>query len=609
MITKNKKHAFTLAEVMIVLLILTILFAAMAPFITKRKKSSSAFQELWFWSSRNYLAGPMNAYYNPNEDHLGGIFIGTTPDSDIDIKSSYTPLSKLVVRSGYLSDNLIQKQLQLRFGRDNQNDPGQLAATFLADNSNLLFGNYFKQLKEKSSNDTYPLSNLAFGYNALEDISNETSKIENNVAFGHAALEHFKGKSNTAFGANTGNILGSSANLNTFIGYKAGEKATSSGNTFVGAFSASEAGEYNTFIGAETGYNENNKYTDSYICKRREGCDPQKDTCKTCFTKYGYNVAVGYGALNNILTGDYNVAIGSGALANLGTGSYNVAIGYNACSGLTEQSYVTCIGANSGPATNSAPNAELGIETTDTTLRTYIGSNPNLVVSDGTWNLAGKYGGDAVLEIHNAGTNNRSLLNEPSISSNVTTIINGNLIVRGKTYLTMGDVLYPFYYFNNIFGTKLSEKCAENQATYAFNITEPRCSDLEPIANTSDRRLKNISSKNIDGLAKINQLKIYNYTLKDDKQKKPHVGVLAQELQKIFPNSVFKDDQGFLKIRWDEMFYAAINSIKELNTKIAELSKKLTKVESKINKMEKENEILKTQVEALSSRITKLKNK
>ena len=120
------QQGFTLAEVMIVLLVLTILFAACAPLITKRQISSATKQEMWKWSSRNYMAGPMDTYYKPiNNNYLGSMYIGTTPDSDADIYSSFTPVSKLVVRSGYISNSLIQRQLQLRFGRSVFEDPGR----------------------------------------------------------------------------------------------------------------------------------------------------------------------------------------------------------------------------------------------------------------------------------------------------------------------------------------------------------------------------------------------------------------------------------------------------------------------------------------------------
>lgn len=597
MLKNNKKTAFTLAEVMIVLLVLTILFAAFAPFITKRRRSTSDKQEIWMWSSRNYLAGPMDTYYKPiSSNYLGGFYIGTTPDSENDIKSSYIPLSKLIVRSGYISDNIIQRQLQLRYGRNNFEDPGQLAGTFIADNSNLLFGAGFPMLTKKESNESYPSNNIVFGFgamNAVKDSNNPNSKIENNTAFGNDSLPNiYSGKDNTAIGARTG-YINLAGNQNTYIGYNAGADAEGNYNTLIGYNSESLIGLYNTFAGAYTG---------------------NSDECPTCTGSrdFQYNVALGYKALRSITTGKYNVAIGSGALGALTSGNFNTAIGYNACFGITGQSYKTCIGANSGPAFNSPVNAELDLDTSDSTPRTYIGSNPNLnnpnnPLTDNTWKSNGRYGGDAVLEIHNSGgVPNSKLLNNPLIKSNATTIINGNLIVRGKTFFTMGNILYPFYYQNNIFGANKNVYCASNQLTYNFSNTG-ECETLAPI--TSDRRLKNILSKNYDGLDKVKQLKIYNYKFKDDKTKTPHVGVIAQDLQKVFPNSVFKGGDEFLKIRLDEMFYAVINSIKEIHQKITSLLNRTNKIEKEISKAEKENAKLKQQIEALSARINKLKIK
>ena len=45
------------------------------------------------------------------------------------------------------------------------------------------------------------------------------------------------------------------------------------------------------------------------------------------------------------------------------------------------------------------------------------------------------------------------------------------------------------------------------------------------------------------------------------------LGVVAQELQKVFPNAVTKDKDGYLRIRQEDMFYAMINAIKELDLK------------------------------------------
>ena len=110
-------------------------------------------------------------------------------------------------------------------------------------------------------------------------------------------------------------------------------------------------------------------------------------------------------------------------------------------------------------------------------------------------------------------------------------------------------------------------------------------------------------------MEELNQLKIYDYTFKNDKSKHSQIGVMAQDLQKVFPNSVFEGPDGYLRIRWDEMFFASINAIKELDRKIVSLVNRATKVETQIAKLEQENISLKTQVDALSVRVEKLKNK
>ena len=70
---------------------------------------------------------------------------------------------------------------------------------------------------------------------------------------------------------------------------------------------------------------------------------------------------------------------------------------------------------------------------------------------------------------------------------------------------------------------------------------------------------------------------------------------------------MFKGNDGFLKISTNEILYAIINSVKELNNKILAATKKLSDFENKISKMENENKILNDKINAISSRIIKLK--
>lgn len=139
----------------------------------------------------------------------------------------------------------------------------------------------------------------------------------------------------------------------------------------------------------------------------------------------------------------------------------------------------------------------------------------------------------------------------------------------------------------------------------------------------SDIRLKNVSETFSGGLEELNKLKFYHFTFKNDKDKKPQVGIMAQDLQKVFPNAVTKNKDGWLQIRWDEMFYSAINAIKELNDKVIALSEKLqefttelTDLKAKVDKQQTEIETQakklnkqQQELENLSERIKKLEHK
>lgn len=586
---KRNKSAYTIAEVMIVLLILTVIFAAFAPIITKRKLSSYKSSNA-IWNKYNETKG-FDAYFDPsNTKNTGTAFFGVKPDSYGAVTSTLTPLSRVVIRSGPVtSGNKLQRQIQFRFGRLSGNAAekkyGKFAGTWLMDRQNVLLGGAYPNIDNTPDN-IEARDNVAIGYQSMNALKN----AQGNTALGLSALsENISGKYNTAIGYNAGSTL--QADYNTYIGAGAGEKASGSRNTAVGYQAGyNNSGSVNVFVGANAG---------------RTGSG-------------SYNVGIGYDALRSV-SGNYNVAIGTGALKNLTTGSYNTAIGYNACSEVTTGSHKTCIGYNSGPGANTQTSYMSATESwsrgqtvsdylgskTDNLERTYIGGRPY------------NYGGDAVMEIHNVGGTNSNLINNPGVKSNTTTVINGNLIVRGRTMMTIGNKLWSFvevdpkgssaehsmgYHSDDNRGVCISPN-QQNYAVCYFNGGV--CLDSTP----SDRRLKNIGTRSIAGLKELNQLKIYNYTFKNDKSKHSQIGVMAQDLQKVFPNSVFEGPDGYLRIRWDEMFFASINAIKELDRKIVSLVNRATKVETQIAKLEQENISLKTQVDALSVRVEKLKNK
>ena len=591
------KRGYTLAEIMIVLLVLTIIFAAFAPMFTKRAMTSTRGKyAVWGYVDQDEL----NAFTFPGDaNNYGQLFFGTSPMTKDAVENEFLPLSKIVIRSNTI-DNKFQRHIQFRYGRTSVTDGGKFAGTWSVINNNILLGAGFNKIDNKINffgNEidgldptTGARNNVAVGYNALNSLVN----AKNNVAIGYGALNSLvmdfeenvsgvslknPGSKNVAVGYMAGSKLTNSKN-NIMIGAEANGGVTSShDNTLIG-YSAGykTSGSYNTYIGHKAGYNGG-------------GSD---------------NVAIGDQALSSLSsssTNQYNVAIGAGALKNLTKGSNNVALGYGACSEITNSSNKTCIGYNAGPHSNSsAASVTKAMTDGDTTYRTYIGSKPS------------NYGGDAVLEIHNLSTVSPGIsayLN--SHLSNTTTVINGNLVVKGRPYFTVGNTLQHFHDGTRLYNESNAAtiygygsaadanyaSCSGNIKTYYFNT---KC-----IQMTSDRKLKNITTRSSAGLNEINKLKIYNFNFKNDPNKLPQVGVMAQDLMKVFPNSVFKDDNGYLKIKWDEMFYAAINAIKELDRKVIALVNRTTKVESQISKLEKENIILKSQVDNLTLRVNKLK--
>lgn len=598
---KRNKSAYTIAEVMIVLLILTVIFAAFAPIITKRKLSSYKSSNA-IWNKYNETKG-FDAYFDPsNTKNTGTAFFGVKPDSHGAVTSTLTPLSRVVIRSGPVtSGNKLQRQIQFRFGRLSGNATekkyGKFAGTWLMDRQNVLLGGAYPNIDNTPDN-IEARDNVAIGYQSMNALKN----AQGNTALGLSALsENISGKYNTAIGYNAGSTL--QADYNTYIGAGAGEKASGSRNTAVGYQAGyNNSGSVNVFVGANAG---------------RTGSG-------------SYNVGIGYDALRSV-SGNYNVAIGTGALKNLTTGSYNTAIGYNACSEVTTGSHKTCIGYNSGPGANTQTSymSATGSWSRGQTVSDYLGSKTDNLERTYIGGRPYNYGGDAVMEIHNVGGTNSNLINNPGVKSNTTTVINGNLIVRGRTIMTIGSKLWSFvevdpkgssaersmgYYSNNNVGTILAGNqqdytvCYDtkvNTGPFPLKLKGGVCLD----STSSDRRLKNIGTRSIAGLKELNQLKIYDYTFKNDKSKHSQIGVMAQDLQKVFLNSVFEGPDGYLRIRWDEMFFASINAIKELDRKIVSLVNRATKVETQIARLEQENISLKTQVDALSVRVEKLKNK
>ncbi len=727
-IYRIKKYlAFTLAELMVIMAVMTVILAALAPIFTSRY-TNVAFDSVWSYIGAN---DEMNDIYTdaPMRSMIQQVFIGITPTDLEDVRATFKPYSKVIIRSSHQIDgSKKQKQIQFKY---NETDYGYLYAA----NRNILLGGDY--------------NDLAFTYNAPFSPATEklplqvvvldsTDDAHENTALGRGALNALTtGSYNAAFGYKALNHL-TTGNYNTAVGVSAGEELRSGdGNVLVGYNSYnSESGEYNTIIGN----NNSSSGTSDYSTAIGNGIKINGN----------YNVAIGYGSS---AMGSFNTAVGYKALSNDDVNSsdsinnfqYNTAIGYNSCRGIGLGSKnLTCIGGVGSDSNMS-----------DIAKSFYNDGNSRVLIGRGVDINNSRTA--ATLEVHNLTSNNSKFPYPGSTTSagigDSSVIVNGNLIVRGQTYMT-GRSIFPIAPYSNestvytnykmsLMGYRLyreatatehkpligydgseytmrlqdegktgkpfreaytgmehcicSYSCSENSLNsaydwsklnfdsysyvtnsfyagnndYLWGASNHSCGNTYNISSTnnlvnvelsrarniieldkllggstrediikamsgsgsccpilnsggvrkvfgdvdddeefsSDLRLKNIISPFKNSVDLLSRLKIYNYNFKSDKNKSPFVGVIAQDLKAIFPNSVSKDEKGYYRIRWDEMFYTAINSVKELNSKILALADRIQTDISRIITLKKENNMLRKKLFELSNELDLLENK
>lgn len=326
-------------------------------------------------------------------------------------------------------------------------------------------------------------------------------------------------------------------------------------------------------------------------------------------TRYKNSVAIGYSART---TGENAVAIGASQW-NTEAGERSVAIGYGARARYENS---IAIGANASVmgensiaiGNNATANYKNTVVLGDSNTTVFIPGN--LVVNHAA--LIGRAAGrndnlyfrpyaqedGRHFAVLNAGDWKGNDSNLSMVQDDTDT---DKLVVRVGPYSTQTEWWRGDY--------------KDNNRTH-INFEDPTRGNNPKSHKHSDIRLKNVGEPFTAGLNELEKLNFYHFTFKKDKDQVPQVGVMAQDLQKVFPQAVSKDDGGWLTIRWDEMFYAAINAIKELNTKVCAIAKDVTNLKTVTDEHTKTLEaqaqtIEQQQVEIkeLTARVEKLEQK
>ncbi|MDR1168041.1 MAG: tail fiber domain-containing protein [Heliobacteriaceae bacterium] len=629
---------FTLAEMMIVLLVMTIILAAFAPLMTRRMKSNMSGGgggSLWSELTTN---GPGIYYGTGNAENviIGAATKATDDNARLILKKGTTSQNYMLFKDTNglnLAGLHIEADRVMYFGGVPVVKTGGMNTGFGCKvlSSNTVGSNNtgagFRALSVNTSGSentgvgSYTLysnttggKNTGLGYAALSSNTTGSNNTgvgpqalyssttgSNNTGVGYQALyKNTTGRENTSLGdsalysnttghSNTGVGLqalysNTTGTYNTGVGLQALYKNTGSDNTGLGgvALNSNTTGSSNTGVGAQA-----LRYNSTGGNNTGVGMQALPSN-----TSGNYNTGAGYRVLYNNTGGSNNTGVGMQVLYRNTTGSDNTGLGNSACAWVTSGTNKTCIGYGSGPSS--------GTWTTDSQERIFIGSKS-------------KYnGGVAPLEVHNLDTNNSFSSYGVSFTgvdgsahnrrNETAVVVNGALIVHGpiiNNVKTEG---------NSNFAWSILEvnNGSNNDAHWAYNTGSGH-----PLV--SDARLKNIKGENTNGLEKIKQIKVFNYTMKKDKLKTPRVGVIAQDLRKVFPNAVAKGSDGFLNIRTEDILYALVNAVKELDKNIKEMLKQVqhdaAAVQTRVAKLEKENKQLKAQNKALEARLSRLEAK
>ena len=466
---------------------------------------------------------------------------------------------------------------------------------------------------------------------------------EYNVSVGSNSMaRETTGKYNTALGCDSmqGNTTG---DYNIALGYKANysetESYTMTGSIGIGAGAKSTAdyavaigysatsSSSAVAIGPESSATANNSIA---IGKEAHASGLNSIAIGTTSAKGAKNIAIGYSALSQNESGNDNTAVGHYA-GNMLYGDDNTIIGSNAgdyVGALTEKnafSNMVAVGS--------------GARVTDNGVIA-IGAGADAGVSNG--GSAGRLRGtDSIAIGHGAraaGINTVSIgAGVQNFRNNViqlgtsgqTVYIPGNLVVgkstvlgynnnqrnsdgsnqaltyvRGSNYNDQGQMIL---YYGKLKGDNRLESIPEYKWSNSNGVyPTTQYSNIVSILGgsySSDRRLKYVGKENTSGLDKIRQLKVFNYTYKKDSTKTPHVGVIAQDLQKVFPNAVKKGADGFLTIRMEDMFYALVNAVKELDAKITALQKENKELKATVKQIQDNNKQLEIRLNKLEAKV------
>lgn len=328
----------------------------------------------------------------------------------------------------------------------------------------------------------------------------------------------------------------------------------------------------------------------------------------------------GYGGIQspaNTASGDVSIAMGAGTTAS---GQYSTAVGLN-----TEASgnSSTAMGSNSiasgayalaiGNQFDSAVTTPTYLNEASGNYSFVIGNNNSSTglkaFSIGTDNLASARGAVAIGENNiSSGIYSQAFGLFSEATADNSFAIGNNALADGFNTTAIGSANTAdanadatawsldnraFVIGNGYYDFELEEVVRSDAFTVLFNGDATLAGNLNI---NSDARLKSNIISLGSTLAKVLAIDGKSYTMNRDKNNKTNIGVLAQDVQKVFPELV-SESNDILSVNYQGLIPVLINAIKEqqqelnklkaVESELALYKKKFLELESRISKIEK----------------------
>jgi hypothetical protein len=367
---------------------------------------------------------------------------------------------------------------------------------------------------------------------SLNDTSGNGIQSATNTASGNYSIAI--GENTVASGTNS-TAMGFQTVANNEGTTAFGNGSLASGNTATAFGSSTASGDYSTAFGSSTA-SGNSSFAVGNSTASGDGSIALLDADASG----NQSVAIGRTVMAE---GQWSIALGSGQA--IASGDFSTALGYSS-------------NATGRMATAISRTTASGVSSTSMGYSTEASGDYS--TSLGLRTIASDYGSLVVGQYNSSGS---SATSADLFSTSAPAFVIGN----GTAYDATSDAFKVM--FNG-------DTTVSNDLNVKGNVT------VGDVSVLSDARLKaNIISLG-STLAKLLQIDGKSYTMKKDENKKQKIGVLAQDIEKVFPELV-SESNGVKSVNYQGLVPVLINALKEQQAEIDRLKKQ----ESRIERLEK----------------------